>query len=81
MHARGHDVRFVGAHQELARACVAPAGRRHPAAAAFQRENQVEHAASVAPAGDSLVLIGRRRSTPALDDFCVMAAGRQKSQP
>ena len=43
------------AHRQSPRARVAPAGRRRPAAAALQRQDQVEHAASVAPGGDMSV--------------------------
>ena len=49
-----HHTRRVGTHGQLFRAGLAPAGRRRPAAAAFQREDEIEHSASVTTAGDNL---------------------------
>lgn len=50
--ARVDQVRFVGLDDEFPGARIAPARRRGPAAAALQRQDQVEHGPSLAGTGD-----------------------------
>jgi hypothetical protein len=50
--ARTDQMRLVRLDDEFHGARIAPAGRRRPAAAAFQRQDQIEHGVSVAGRGD-----------------------------
>lgn len=51
--ARGYDERLVGGYGQFLRARVAPPGLWRAAAAAFQGQDEIEHACSVAGGGDT----------------------------